>query len=284
MPDDLPELRIPKPHGRLLSTEERGWTSELEGAIQNAGGPAATGTGMEDLGRLSDFEIAAHAIVAKDDTDLALHRIRRMKKFREMHKIPNDGTTTVFQAIQILHKFFHAYPDFVRAFGTDKHGRHVLSFRLSALTSPPPFNHTEEDRFAALYYLFHAMQPDLDSIRKGTIFIGDLRGVTRHTIFAHGLFGGGRALTKDSYPIRVKDFPCHHPPSRFSAVAALCWPFFSTKLAERYVEVTTSKLGEHFPRDLLSRDLGGTLSQADILERIENNLRRRFENAESFRL
>lgn len=271
------EPRTLRSTGRLLSAEERGWTVALEGAIQSAGGD------HEDLGRLTDFEIAAHAIVAKDDTDLALHRIRRMKKFKDSLGVGDDGGTTVFHAIQVLHRFFHAYPDFVHAFGTDLYGRHTVFFRLAALTSPPPFNHTEQDRMTALYYLFHAMQPDLDAVRRGTVWIGDLTDVTRQTL-SLGLFAGGRALTKDSYPIKVKDFPCLSAPSRFSAVSAICWPFFSAKLAKKYVAVTPVQLKDHFPPELLSRELGGTMSPADVMERIEDSLKRRFDNEESFRL
>lgn len=256
---------------RLLTPKERGWTNELEAAIQNS---------QEDF-KLSDFELAAHAIVAKENTELALKRIRRLAKFKETYNISND--MTVFQAIQLLHKFVHANPGFLQAFGVDTYHRHVLVFRLQALKYPPPFNHSEEDQFAALYYIFHALQPDLDAVRKGTIFVGDIDGVTRQ-YFSLGLFNGGRSLTKDAYPIKVKDFPCVSTPPRFSAVYAMCWPFFSTKLRQKYVTCTAAQLQHHFPKSLWLQRLGGVMSETEVMEKIEENLKKRFENEESFRL
>ncbi|KAG7346751.1 CRAL/TRIO domain containing protein [Nitzschia inconspicua] len=267
--EQAPVLASPS---RLLTPKERGWTNELEAAIHNS---------QEDFGKLSDFELAAHAIVAKEDTELALKRIRRLQQFKKTCNISSD--MTVFQAIQLLHRFVHAYPGFLQAFGTDTYERHVFTFRLQCLKSPPPFNHSEEDQFAALYYIFHALQPDLDAIRKGTIFVGDIEGITRQ-YFSLSLFNGGRSLTKDSYPIKVKDFPCVGSPPRFSAVYAMCWPFFSTKLRQKYVACTPAQLQQHFPRKLLPQRLGGVMSEKDLMEKLEESLKKRFENEECFRL
>jgi hypothetical protein len=263
---------VMKSTSRLLTPEERDWTNELEAAIQNSPGV---------FGKLSDFELAAHAIVAKENTELALKRIRRLSKFKETYKISNDRT--VFQALQLLHKFVHAYPGFLQAFGVDEYNRHVLVFRLQALKSPPPFNHSEEDLFAALYYIFHALQPDLDAIRKGTIFVGDMEGLTRQSLTLN-LFQGGRWLTKESYPIKVKDFPCVSSPPTLSAVYAMCWPFFSTKLRQKYVACTAAQLQDHFPKSLWLQRLGGVMSEPEVMEKLEESLKKRFENEESFRL
>ena len=64
-----------KSPGRLLSPKERGWTNELESAIANDD----TIELREITRNLSDFELATHAIVAKDHAELALHRIRRLQ-------------------------------------------------------------------------------------------------------------------------------------------------------------------------------------------------------------
>lgn len=264
--------------GRLLTPKERQWTMELEQAISQADDRDET------LGRLSDFEIAAHAIVAKDNTTLALKRIRRLKAFKDTHGISRE--VTVFQAIQMLHKFFHAYPDFVQAIGVDTYDRQCCCFRLEALTSPPPFNHTEKDRWCALYYLFHALQPDLDAIRRGTVWIGDLEGGTRQTLLANSMsiYLGGRSLTVESYPIKVKDFPCVHSPSKFSGLYVLCWPFFSKTLAKKYIACTPRQVQDHFSKTLLPKSLGGTMPSQRVLEILEENLKMRYENEESFRL
>jgi hypothetical protein len=268
--DDAPETL--KSTARLLTPKERGWTNELEAALQNH---------RDEIGKLSDFEIAAHAIVAKDNVELALHRIRRLKTFKEKYNLPND--MTVFQAIQLLHKFQHAYPGFIQAIGNDGYNRYTFVFRLSALSSYPPFNHTEEERFAALYFIFHALQPDLDSIRNGCIFVGDLQGITRQ-YFTLDLFSGGRCLTKDAYPIKIKDFPCISPPPRFSAAYAMCMPFFSATLRQKYVKCHPKLLQTYYSKVLLPQRLGGIMKETEIMELLEENLKKRFENEESFRL
>jgi hypothetical protein len=260
------------PTSRLLTPKERGWINDLEVAIQNS---------PDDFGKLSDFELAAHAIVAKENTEIALKRIRRLSKFKETHSISSDKT--VFQAIQLLHKFVHAYPGFLQAFGVDAYNRHVLAFRLQRLKSPPPFNHSEEDLFAALYYIFHALQPDLDAIRKGTIFVGDMEGVTRQSL-PLSLFNGFRSLTKESYPIKVKDFPCVSMPPRLSGAYIMCWPFFSATLRQKYVPCTAEQLQDHFPKSLLLHRLGGVMRETELREKLEESLKKRFENEENFRL
>jgi hypothetical protein len=235
----------------------------------------------------TDFEIACHAIVGKDDVELSIRRIKRMKEFRSRYKIQNDSSVTVFQAIQCVHKFFHAYPDFIQAIGKDIYDRTTIYIRLSALSSAPPFNHTDEDRWRALYYILHAVQPDFDAVRRGTVWIGDLQDVNTRTTFPFQLvLQGGRSLLKDSYPLKVKDFPCIASPSRFSPVWAIVWPLISTtkKLHQRYVAVTPEQLQGHFPKQLLGTQFGGTMSQREVMEYLEENLRKRFENEDSFRL
>lgn len=267
-PEQSPVLAPPS---RLLTPKERGWTNELESAIHKS---------QEDFGRLSDFEVAAHAIVAKGDTEVALKRIRRMQIFKDTNSISHE--MTVFQAIQLLHRFVHAYPDFLQAFGTDSYERHVFVFRLQCLKSPPPFNHSEEDQLASLYYIFHALQPDLEAVRRGTIFVGDLEGVSRRS-FTFSLFNGGRSLTKESYPIKVKDFPCIDTPL-FSAVYPMMLPFFSTKLRQKFVTCPKQLLQRYLPKTLLPRRLGGVMTETEVLEKLEESLKKRFENEEVFRL
>jgi hypothetical protein len=268
--------------GRLLEPKERGWTIELEQAIASA-------PDRHLFEKLSDFEIAAHAIVAKDDTALAMKRIRRLKSFKDSNGISHE--VTVFQAMQLLHKFFHAYPDFVQSVGVDAYNRNFICFKLSALTSPPPFNHTEKERFAALYYIFHALQPDLDAVRRGTVWLGDLGGSTRQTVLPSNaimqsstMFHIGRALLVESYPIKVKDFPCINAPSKFSGLYLLCWPFFSKKLSAKYIPCTSRQIQDHFSKTILPKSLGGSMPSQKILEILEENLQKRFDSEQAFRL
>jgi len=268
--------------GRLLEPKERGWTIELEQAIASA-------PDRHIFERLSDFDIATNAIVAKDNTELAMKRIRRLKAFKDTNGISHE--VTVFQAMQLIHKFFHAYPDFVQSVGVDNYNRHFICFKLSELKTPPPFNHTEKERFAALYYIFHALQPDLDAVRRGTVWLGDLEGSKRQTVLPSSsfmqnntMYYNGRALLVESYPIKVKDFPCINTPSKFSGLYVLCWPFFSKTLSKKYIPCTTQQIQDHFSNKILPTSLGGTMTSQKVLEVLEENLRNRFDNEQGFRL
>jgi hypothetical protein len=252
-----------------LTDEERVWIIQLEDAIKSSG--------EAEIGKVTEFDIALHAIVAKDKTAKAMHRLRRQKIFKETYNIRDD--ITVYEAIHIVHRFINAHPGFLLSFGKDTFCRWVVFFSLKSLALRADAD--DGETLAAFYYIVQAMQPDLDAARFGTVWVGDLCEITRQQI----PLTGARALFQDSYPIKVKDFPCLNAPSRFSVVYAMCWPFISRKLRQVMVlDCTADKVRRHFPRNLLRPDLGGTQQPADILELLETNLKKRFANDESFRL
>jgi hypothetical protein len=258
-----------------LNEEERIWVINLKDELRNC----------PDLMGVSEWDIACQAIVAKNQPLKAIHRLRRLKKFQQAYKIPQHPT--VYEAIKTLHDFCHDHTDFIQAIGQDVLGRWVLSFQLKGLTNVQQQEQevSMESEFIALYFLFAALQSDLDAVRKGTIWIGDLQDISRRTM-PLSLVNGARAMCRDSYPIKVQDAPVINVPPRWSAVYALCRPFFSPHLMEKLVwGCTPELLKKVFPKHVLSKgSLGGTQSQQDILDVLEHNLTRRFDNQESFRL
>lgn len=236
-------------------------------------------------GKPSDLEIVAHAIRAKGDTAKALHRMRRMKQFKDMYGIPDafvvdtnsdsdkhnaeddeEAKQRQERILQLLHKVFvTAYPNFIQRIGLDRHNRVVIQFRLCELrwTQPPPFNHSDEERFQAFYYLLNAAHPTLDQIRRGTVWVGDLEGIQddvqqRPT---SEIYKGGRLLLRDSYPIKVDDIPCVDCPSTFSIVYLGLYPFLSSHFLSKFVCVTHEMLQQHFPPELLSDRLQGKIKK-----------------------
>ena len=230
------------------------------------------GRARTDLyGRPSDLELAAHAIVSKGNIPRALKRLSRIQAFRNAYGLdgfdssaaadPTNGTTgatdnRVETVLLGLRKFLLAYPEFLQSVGLDNHGRITALLRLEGLrwSSAPPFNHTETDRFRGLYYLLCAVQPTLDSIRGGTVWITDLMGVSEAPTMA--LLNGCRMLLRDSYPMRVEDLPVVGCPPRFSKPFVSTYPFWSRHFASRFVRVSNTTLVRHFPRELLN---GGKL-------------------------
>jgi hypothetical protein len=276
-------------------------------------------------GKPSDLEIAAHAIRSKGDILKSLKRIRRLKQFKDMYGIPDftisgsstssgiidesqsqdqegdenededDDNEDVTRILQIMKKvFFIAYPNFIQKIGIDKHNRVVIMFRLENLrwTECPPFNHNEQERFQALYYLMNCIQPTLDSIRMGTVWIGDLEDIelgsissistTTTTTGSTGtsvnivrptsdIYKGGRLLLRDSYPIKVDDICVIDCPSRLSKIYLCIYPFMSSHFVSKFVRVTPQLLQQHFSSELLSNRLNGIRSNSNSKKKKQYN-------------
>ena len=161
-------------------------------------------------------------------------------------------SNTIEVVLQIIKKFLLAYPDFIRSIGMDKHGRVAVVFKLKGLrwSQPPPFNHTERDRLRALYCLLYALQPTIEAVRRGTVWIGDLKGVATERPAASFLVGC-RMLLRDSYPIRVEDVPVVRCPPMWSAAFVGTYPYWSRHFANKFVRVDPATLRTHFPTALL---------------------------------
>jgi CRAL/TRIO domain len=269
----------------LLEDEERLWLIDLEDELRRHNHNHHNHNNKKErIGPWSEFDLACHLLVAKNQALKAVHRLRRMEKFRQQYHIPQHPT--VYEAMKSVETLMHARPEFLHAVGKNSGGQWVVSFQLKGLTDPDCHKGelTVDQEFAGLYFLLMAMQPDLDAVRKGTVWIADLQGITLQNL-PMSMVNGARALCRDAYPIKVCDVPCWNTPSRFSAVYALCRPFLSAHLTEKLVwDCTPQLLRQYFPSTLLPRSLGGTQSQNDIMDILGANLMRRFENQQSFQL
>jgi len=217
----------------------------------------------------TDFELATHALIGKGNTQKALKRIRRLQQFKEFYRVPsfdcenafdnefgedhNEINEAVIEAVLLcIKKFLMAYPEFIKTIGMDKHGRVTSVIRLRGLrwSRPPPFNHTESDRMRALYCLLNALQPTVEAVRRGTIWIADLGGVNERP--AQGFWEGCRKLLKDSYPLRVEDIPVVRCPPVYSGAFAFTYPYWSRHFAQRFIRTDPETIRNHFPKELLA--------------------------------
>lgn len=264
----------------VLSTEEREWAFALEEALFGKTEEADNSRNMRRGARRAfrrnrqtanssdpikykdmptDFELATHAIIAKGNDARALKRIRRLSIFKEAYRVPSfetdDGYDTenaIESVLLCIKKFLLAYPDFVKVVGMDKHGRVTVVVRLRGLrwSHPPPFNYTEPDRMRAMYCLLNALQPTLESVRRGTVWIADLGGVKDMPLAT--FLEGCRKLLRDSFPIRVQDVPVVRCPPVWSGAFVGTYPFWSRHFGKKFVRVDTETLRNHFPAYLLS--------------------------------
>ena len=260
-----------------LTLEEREWAFALEEALYETTDEAMnsrnvrrgarsafrrnrqTGTIPETLKDMpTDFELMTHALIGKGNTGRALKRIRRLSVFKETYRVPDfetendhDMENAIDSVLLIIKKFLLAYPDFVKSVGMDQHGRVTVVIRLRGLrwSDPPPFNHTELDRMRAIYCLLNALQPTIESVRRGTVWIADLGGVTEkpEATFLEGC----RKLLRDSYSLRVEDVPVVRCPPFWSGAFVGTYPFWSRHFAKKFVRVDTETLRKHFPAYLL---------------------------------
>jgi len=209
----------------------------------------------------TDFELATHAMIAKGNTSKAIKRIQRLAAFKELYRVPDFESdedhpeiteTNIETVLLLVKKFLMAYPEFIKSVGMDKHGRVAVVVRLRGLrwSHPPPFNHTEADRFKALYCLLNALQPTVESVRRGTVWIGDLGGVTERPDVA--FMEGIRKLLRDAYPIRVEDVPVVRCPPLWSGAFCATRPYWSKHFGQKFVRVDSTTLKLHFPPELLA--------------------------------
>lgn len=262
----------------VLTKDEREWAFALEEALYGNDDPATRSSKVRRAKRAfrrtqqsintpdapqtmdmpTDFEMATHALIGKGNTAKALKRIRRLAVFKETYKVPDfetdndeDMENAIESVMLIIKKFLGAYPDFFKSIGMDNHGRVTMVVRLRGLrwTHPPPFNHTEADRMRAMYCLLHALQPTIESVRRGTVWIADLGGVTTKPEVA--FLEGCRKLLRDSYPIRVQDIPVVRCPPVYSGAFVGTYPFWSRHFGKKFVRVDTETLRNHFPAQLL---------------------------------
>mmetsp|Transcript_11563 Transcript_11563/g.27170 ORF Transcript_11563/g.27170 Transcript_11563/m.27170 type:complete len:385 (+) Transcript_11563:317-1471(+) len=249
---------------RFDKIQERRWSVSRRSSVDSTNLAKNLRAATQLYGKPSDFEIVAHALRAKGNISKALHRLKRMKMFKDAYNIPefdfeasSSTSDPVEPILKLMKKFLIAYPEFIKKIGMDKYGRVAVQFQLSGLrwSLPAPFNHTEAERFQALYYLLHVTQPTLESIRRGTVWIGDLVDVTERP--SPPLYRGGRMLLRDSYPIKVEDVPVVDCPPTFSKVYATTYPFLSSHFVAKFVRVTPEVLRSHFPPELLSDRLLG---------------------------
>jgi len=118
-------------------------------------------------------------------------------------------------------------------------------------SQPPPFNHTESERFRGLYCFLHALQPTPESVRRGSVWIGDLVGVRDKPSAA--FLDGCRKLLRDSYPIRIEDVPVVRCPPVWSGAFVGTYPYWSRHFGAKFVRVDAETLRRHFPSALLGK-------------------------------
>ena len=264
-----------------LTEEEHGWTKALRDAQFYADAEFAK--------TISDFQYAQHAIIAKDQVEKGLKRIRRLQEFKKAHGIADNGSITIEKAKEIIKKMDEKAPGFIMSFGREEkdgevHGRHVFSMRYDTFL-PANFDESDINNFFVGFYLWlEACQPDLESVRKGMAIVCECEGLGWKN-FSLDLEKRAAKLYQDAYPIRIKEMSVLHPNRLMKVFYALCKPFLSKRVKEVFnMNVNSEDIKGRYSPELLPATLGGTQDQLDMFDKMIESLQHRLENEASFKL
>ena len=131
--------------------------------------------GMPDLDNLSDLMYAQLAIVCKDNVENAIERCYAMQEFKQEYIIVD----TVQQGFRHLQANFALFPEqmlsfsFAQSEGTYTFVHDFTKFEPKAFTSAE----MAEDWLKVMYYSHILFFPDIESIRKGIVFVVECQGM-----------------------------------------------------------------------------------------------------------
>lgn len=263
-----------------ITEEERGWALAIKEAL--------TKEDPELAAKLSDFEYAHHALIAKEKVPKALTRIKRLDKFRQDHGISTEVTAE--DAMQIIQKFESSSPGMFLSFGKNSGNERPEGTYLSTwhYGSFLPKNYTQPEDwkncFAAFYYLFDAMQPDLAAVRAGIVMLCDCEGMGWKN-FSLEMEKHAAHLYQDAYPVRIQTMLMWNTPKVFRAIYNLCKPFLSKKVKEAIVmNGKLEDVQQEFAKSVLGTTQGGSQTTGEMEEEMLKGLKTRYENAISFKL
>lgn len=258
-----------------ITEEERDWALAIKEAL--------TKEDTELAEKISDLEYVEHAIIAKDKVAKALKRMKRLEVFRKEHGISSEATAE--DAVQIIQKFEASCPGMLSSYGKLEGGEYLTTFNYENFL-PANFTQPEDWKncFAAFYYLFDAMQPDLEAVRAGIVIVCEAEGLGWKN-FSLEMEKHAAHLYQDAYPIRIQKMIMLHSPTVFKAMYALCKPFLSKKVKEAIdLSGKLEAVQENYPKTVLGTDHGGSQTISEMEEEMLKGLKLRFSNMASFQL
>ena len=155
----------------LLTQKEIEWAKAIRKAARADAELASVAASMSDL------EFVQHALVAKDQVDKALVRMRNLRDFKSRYGITGDGSLEdSLRDLEACHRFF---PNFILALGTSPlDGSQVLSFDFVQ------YNNSKldsEESYAvccrAYFHLAQASMYNVSAMRGGLRILGSFDGL-----------------------------------------------------------------------------------------------------------
>ena len=262
------------PH--TLTAQEQTWARALRDALKAADVtlPAASE---------SDMLLCQFAIIGKGKTEKAVERVKNYIKFVcGEYEFETNAAASNPAVIGGMHRLWPS----MMTFTPNKDGHPAL---WSDIKPYEPSLITEElylPLFQEFLLIMDAMTCDLDEVRAGCIFGGQVGGMgLRHVNME--LEKRGANLYQESYPIRFYSWPVVGANRLFRVVIKLMKALFlKQKLADRIALIKVEKLGRpphNYPPECLPACLGGTCTRP-YTDELRERLARRAESIAKVRI
>ena len=253
-----------------ISEQECEWACALKEAVEEA----------DDIRNVPDFDYVQHGMVAKDDVEAGMDRIRRLQYFREEYKIHDD----IDEAMELIALFLKQQPGFILTIDLDPEKGHFV-FVYDTAKLCPNFGNMPEDwriHLGAWYYLFQAMSSNAHACRQGVVHIGECEGTSRNNFSMNHV----QRLFSDlfsAYPFKHKEISWIRTPLVANLLYSFMKPLMRKDLSYRFqtgcnfygytdrldgiFHVPTVEIAEHF-----------------LLQRLREYLRTRYHLEKNFEL
>lgn len=251
-----------------LSAEERNLAINIKEAISTA----------NDLDPVSDFMCAQLALIDGDSTESALERVYHLQHFREEYGILDS----LADGRRRLGAFMDLTPGFHLCFADDMAmGQTVMVFDNTKFSGKEI--RTEADLqlwLGATYYQCTIFTPDFDAIRKGVVLVLECEG---YDWKMHAEFKTIKRVWSEIatiYPCSFQKLKYFNAGTMMNVVVSMLRPFLPRHLKNK-IEV-----GCQFDKRLDEVYLVPNMEEANArtLSRMEDTLRRRYENEKTFQL
>ena len=145
-----------------LTAQERQWALDVKEAVE----------GLPDLDNVTDFMYAQIALVTQGDLEKAVERAYILQGFREEF----DFRDNFEQGKVALDRFVRRHPGYILHFFFDGQ-RYLVVHDVTKFDITCVNSHEEaKQMLCGAFYTFHAIHPDLEAVRKGSLYIMECEG------------------------------------------------------------------------------------------------------------
>ena len=233
-----------------------------------------------------DLEYLHHGIVATDNVNEALKRLKRMQRFKERHGIKIDGSYE--EGMRDIRMFQEAHQGFFLSLGVLPNQSTVVSVDYSALRARKV---KRDESFSVLmrgmFYVMQAGQSNVSAMRSGMSLLADGKNMGwKNSSFQ--VEEKIAALYSHSYPMHVNHLVLMNVSLLMRAFHNICTVFVTKEHRAKHTFV--ARLDEYlqqssvFSSDVLPAAWNGNIDQEKFQQIFNRKLQERYKFAEEFRL